>query len=177
VKKEYLMAPGPSPVPPEALLDMAQPIFHHRTPRFKALFGEVFTSSGSGALEASIVNTLSPGDKAIVINGGKFGERFLNICDAYCINTVEIPVEWGTAVDPAVVEAKLKENPDAKVVCSTLCETSTGVVTDIKVLGQIVAKTDALLICDAISGLAADDMRTDEWQVDLVSAYLKKRKK
>ncbi|RJP59148.1 MAG: alanine--glyoxylate aminotransferase family protein [Candidatus Auribacter fodinae] len=185
MKKEYLMAPGPSPVPPAALLDMAQPIFHHRTPRFKTLFGQVnemlkvafrtanpvitFTSSGTGALEASMVNTMSPGDKAIVINGGKFGERFLDICNAYCINVVEIPVEWGTAVDPAVVEAKLKEHPDAKVVCSTLCETSTGVLTDIKALGAIVAKTDAILICDAISGLAADDIRTDEWQVDMVA--------
>lgn len=184
MKKEYLMTPGPSTVPPQTLLDMAQPMFHHRTPRFKEIFADVnanlkkvfktenpvvtFTSSGTGALEAAVVNTMSPGDKAIVINGGKFGERYLKICDAYCINTVEIPVKWGTAVDPSVVEKALKDNPDAKAVCSTLCETSTGVVSDVKALGAIVAKTDAILICDAISGLAADDICTDEWNVDMV---------
>ncbi|MDX9702575.1 MAG: alanine--glyoxylate aminotransferase family protein [Candidatus Auribacterota bacterium] len=184
MKKEYLMAPGPTPVPPEVLLDMAQPIFHHRTPRFKKLFAEVnvllkqivrtsnpvitFASSGTGAMEASIVNTLSPGDKVIVINGGKFGERFGEICKAYGIQVIEVLQEWGIPVEAAQIEAVLKENPDVKAVFSTLCETSSGVVTDIKALGQVVAKTPAILVCDAISGLGADDMRTDEWGVDML---------
>ncbi len=184
MKKEYLMAPGPTPVPPEVLLDMAQPIFHHRTPRFKKVMGEVnvllkqvlrtnnpvitFASSGTGAMEASIVNTLSSGDKALVINGGKFGERFGEICKAYGIEVIEVVQEWGIPVDAAQIESILKENPDVKAVFSTLCETSSGVVTDIKALGAVVAKTDAILVCDAISGLGADDMRTDEWGVDMV---------
>lgn len=186
MKKEFLMAPGPTPVPPEILLEMAQPVFHHRTTRFKNLFKEVnenlkkvfrtenpvitFASSGSGAMEASVVNTLSPGDKALVINGGKFGERFLNLCNAYGIVPIEVPVTWGEGVNASVVESKLKENPDIKVVFSTLCETSTGALMDIKALGKVVEKTNAILVCDAISGLMADDMRTDEWHVDMVVA-------
>ncbi len=184
MKKLYLMTPGPTTVPPDVLLDMAHPIFHHRTPRFKKLFGEVnellkqvlrtqnpvvtFASSGTGAMEAAMVNTLSPGDKVLAINGGKFGERYLDISKAYGYNVIDLQVTWGEAVDAAKVEQILKENPDIKAVCSTLCETSTGVVNDIKALGAVVEKTDAILITDAISGLAADDLRTDEWGVDMV---------
>jgi len=184
MKKLYLMTPGPTTVPPDVLLDMAHPIFHHRTPRFKKLFGEVnellkqvlrtqnpvvtFASSGTGAMEAAMVNTLSPGDKVLAINGGKFGERYLDISKAYGYNVIDLQVTWGEAVDAAKVEQILKENPDIKAVCSTLCETSTGVVNDIKALGAVVGKTDAILITDAISGLAADDLRTDEWGVDMV---------
>lgn len=184
MKKEYLMAPGPTPVPPDVLLDMAQPIFHHRTPRFKKLFGEVnallkqvvrtdnpvvtFASSGTGAMEASIVNTLSCGDKVIVINGGKFGERFGDISKAYGIEVIEVVQEWGVPVEAVQIETLLKENPEVKAVFCTLCETSSGTVTDIQALGAVVAKTDAILVCDAISGLGADDMRADEWGVDMV---------
>ncbi len=178
------MAPGPTPVPPEVLLDMAHPIFHHRTPRFKSLFSEVnsglktvfktsnpvltLAASGSGAMESSISNMLSKGDKAVVINGGKFGERFGLICKAYGVEFIEVKVEWGTSVDPARIESVLKENPDVKAVFATLCETSTGVLADIKSLGKIIAKTDAIFVVDAISGLGADDMRADEWGVDMV---------
>jgi len=183
VKKEYLMAPGPTPVPPEVLLEMSKPIFHHRTPRFRQVFGEfneflkiifktqnpvlTFASSGSGAMEASIINTLSPGDKAIVIIGGKFGERFSLICKAYGISTIDVELEWGTPVDPQHIAGLLKDNPDVKAVFSTLCETSSGIVTDIKALGEVVGRTDAILVTDAISGLGADDIRTDEWAVDI----------
>jgi len=184
VKKEYLMAPGPTPVPSEVLLEMAKPIFHHRTPKFKSLFTEfnenlrtvfrtenpvlTFASSGSGAMEASIINTLSPGDKAIVIMGGKFGERFSLICKAYGIRTIDVELEWGTPVEPQYIAQLLKDNPDVKAVFSTLCETSSGIVTDVKGLGEVVGRTDAILVSDAISGLGADDMRTDEWGVDIV---------
>ncbi len=184
MKKEYLMAPGPTPVPPEVLLEMAHPIFHHRTPRFKSLFSEVniglkkifktsnpvltLAASGSGAMESSISNTLSKGDKAVVINGGKFGERFGLICKAYGVDVIEIEVEWGSSIDPSKLESVLKENPDVKAVFATLCETSTGVLTDINALGKVVDKTDAILVVDAISGLGADDMRADEWGVDMV---------
>jgi aspartate aminotransferase-like enzyme len=119
-------------------------------------------------MEASVVNLLSPGDTAIVILGGKFAERWQGLCRAYGMNTVSIPVEYGDAVDPQQVKKALSENPDAKVVFGTLCETSTGIVNDIKSIASIVQKTDAVLVVDAISGLLADDCKTDEWGVDVV---------
>src|SRR5512145_1527574 len=111
MRKRYLLTPGPTPVPEQALLAMAQPIIHHRTPEFEAILARVwenlkvlyqtkqdvlfFASSGTGAMEAAVVNILSPGDKAICIRGGKFGERWTNIVKAYGGVPVNIDVEWG----------------------------------------------------------------------------------
>lgn len=186
MKKTYLMTPGPTPVPPEALLSMAKPIIHHRTPEFMEIFKEVsadlkyvfqtqgdilmFASSGTGAMEAAVANLLSPGDKAIVVQGGKFGERWTEICQAYGINAITIDVEWGKAVDPKVIEAKLKEGGDIQAVFTTLCETSTGVQADIKAIAEMMKKYKAVLVVDAISGLGAVDIKTDEWGVDCVVA-------
>ncbi|MBI1883696.1 MAG: alanine--glyoxylate aminotransferase family protein [Chlamydiae bacterium] len=184
MKKEYLFAPGPTPVPPQALEAMARPILHHRTGKFREIFKEIseslkevfqtsnqvliFGSSGTGAMEASIVNVLGPGDQALVINGGKFGERFLDLCKAYGIEIVEVPVKWGTAVNAQAVQQRLAQpGHKIKAVYATLCETSTGVVHDIEALGRVVAETNAILVVDAISGLAADQLRTDAWQVDI----------
>ncbi len=186
MKKVYLMTPGPTPVPPDALLSMARPIIHHRTPEFMEIFKEVsadlkyvfqtkedvllFTSSGTGAMEAAVANLLSPGDKAITVQGGKFGERWTEICQAYGINAIPIDVEWGRAVEPKVIEAKLKEDGDIQAVFTTLCETSTGVQADIKAIAEITKKYKAVLVVDAISGLGAVDIKTDEWGVDCVVA-------
>ena len=126
-----------------------------------------FTSSGTGAMEASIVNTLSKGDKAIVVVGGKFGERFAEICKAYGVNVVSIDVEWGEGPDAKRVEKTLKENPDAKALFMQLCETSTATVYDVKSIAGVIAKTDAILVVDAISGLGADEFNMDRWQVDI----------
>src|SRR3989344_1149347 len=120
MKKDYLLTPGPTPVPPEILLSMAKPIIHHRTPQFQAILKEVFenlkyayqtkndvlifASSGTGAMEASVVNLLSSGDTALVVQGGKFGERFTELCSAYGINPIVIDVEWGKAVDQNIIE-------------------------------------------------------------------------
>ncbi|MCB1195752.1 alanine--glyoxylate aminotransferase family protein [bacterium] len=180
------MAPGPTPVPPDVLLEMAKPIFHHRTKRFRDIVAEAnqnlkrvlltsnpvltLTSSGTGAMEASVVNMLSPGDKVITINGGKFGERFGLIAKAYGIQVLEIMVTWGEAVDSSKVEALLKANSDVKAVFATLCETSTGVKHDIKSLASVVGKTNAILVVDAISGLTADELKTDDWGVDIAIA-------
>lgn len=186
MKKDYLMTPGPTPVPPEALLAMAKPIIHHRTPEFMEVFKEVsadlkyvfqteedvlvFTSSGTGAMEAAVANLLSPGEKAITVQGGKFGERWTEICKAYGIVAIPIDVEWGKAVDPKAIEEKLKNDNKIEAVFTTLCETSTGVETDIKTLAQITKKYNAVLVVDAISGLGAIDLKTDEWGVDCVVA-------
>ncbi|HNX80866.1 MAG TPA: alanine--glyoxylate aminotransferase family protein [Candidatus Omnitrophota bacterium] len=184
MRKNYLLTPGPTPLPPEVLQAQARPIIHHRTPQFQAILKEaaeglkfvfqtsndvyILTSSGTGAMEASVVNLLSPGDTAICIQAGKFGERWTEICKAYGIQTEVIDVAWGKAVDPKDVEKKLKANPAIKVVFSTLCETSTGVVHDIAGLGAVVKNSSAVLVVDAISGLGAIDLKTDAWGVDVV---------
>ncbi len=181
--KTRLMTPGPTPVPEAIMKEMAKPIIHHRTPEYRAIFKEavgilkellrtkndvvIFTSSGTGAMEASVCNLLSPGDKAIVVNGGKFGERFGEICRAYGIEVVSLDIEWGTAPDPKEIEKLLKSNPDTKAVFTTLCETSTATVYDIRTIGEIIKKTQAVLVVDVISGLGADEFKQDEWGVDV----------
>lgn len=181
--KSYLMTPGPTPVPEEIRNEMAKPIIHHRTKEYQAIFkdateglkkifktsGDIFTftSSGTGAMEASIVNILSPGDKIIVVRGGKFGERFGDIAKAYGVEVIPIDIEWGTAPDPEVIKDVLKKNPDIKAVYTTLCETSTATVYDIKSIGQVVKDTSALLVVDVISGLGADDFENDAWGADI----------
>ena len=128
--KRYLLAPGPTPVPPEVLLAMAMPIIHHRAPEFLPLFEEarqnlkwlfqtkndvlILSSSGTGGMEGSVTNFLSPGDKALVINGGKFGERWLKICQAYGITPVEIKVEWGLCSKARRCGKGIKERPNNK---------------------------------------------------------------
>jgi len=186
VIKDYLLAPGPTPVPPDVLLRMAEPIIHHRAPAFSELFERVreglkyvfqtknevivLASSGTGAMESAISNTLSSGDKALVINGGKFGERWGLICKTYGVDPVVIDVEWGKAVDPQVVEDHLKKDPEIKAVCVQASETSTGVKHDIEALGKIVAQKDnTILIVDAITGIGVFDIKTDDWNLDIVA--------
>jgi len=184
MRKNYLLTPGPTPLPPEVCQAMAQPIIHHRTPQFQAILKEVteglkyvfctkcdvfiLASSGTGAMEAAVVNLLSMQDTALTVQGGKFGERWTQICKSYGINTEIIDVAWGQAVNPKDIEKKLKENPKIKAVFATLCETSTGVVCDIEAIGRVVKNSDAVLVVDAISGLGAIPLLTDDWSVDMV---------
>jgi aspartate aminotransferase-like enzyme len=184
MKKNYIMAPGPTPVPEDVLLEISKPIIHHRTSQYQDIFkkaneglkyifktsNDIFTfaSSGTGAMEAAVINILSSGDKAIVARGGKFGERFYEICSAYNVKAIPIDVEWGKPVDPNVIKKNLADNKDVKAVFTTLCETSTGTKNDIESIGKIVSGSNAVLIVDAISGLCADDLKTDEWKVDVV---------
>ena len=118
-------------------------------------------------MEGAVCNLLSPGDKAITVQGGKFGERWTEICKAYGVEAIAIDVEWGKAVDPEVIEKKLSTGP-IKAVFTTLCETSTGVATDIKAVAEVVKKTEAVLVVDAISALGAVECKTDEWGIDVV---------
>ena len=186
MKKTHLFAPGPTPIPPEALLTMAHPILHHRTPEYEALIAEVreglkvlfqtteevflFAASGTGGMEAAVVNTLSPGEKALVIRGGKFGERWGEICQAYGVNFTPIDVPYGKAVDPGLVAAALEKDPRIAVVLSTHSETSTGVLHDIKAIAGVVRKTPTLLVVDAITSLGVVDVPMDDWGLDVVVA-------
>ena len=184
MKKLYLMTPGPTPVPEQVLLEMARPIIHHRTTQFQQIIKEVeedlkyifqtkndcliFASSGTGGMEAAVCNLLSADDRAIVVRGGKFGERWTEICNAYKIKSINIDVEWGKAPTPKIIEDALKKEPQAKAVFTTLCETSTGAETDIKSIAAVVLKTKAVLVVDAISGLGSCELKTDQWGVDVV---------
>ncbi|MCB2193838.1 MAG: alanine--glyoxylate aminotransferase family protein [Deltaproteobacteria bacterium] len=184
MKKVSLLAPGPTPVPPRTLLAMAQPLIHHRSSDFLEIFGRVreglkkifktdndvlvFCSSGTGAMESSVANLLSPGDKAIAIRGGKFGERWTEILEAYGCQAVNLDVEWGHAVKPEDVAAMLKEDPSIKAVYVQALETSTGVNHPIKELAQVTKDTGAVLVVDAVSALGVYDIPTDEWGLDVV---------
>jgi aspartate aminotransferase-like enzyme len=184
MKKKYIVTPGPVDVPPQVLLAMAQPIIHHRSPEYTPIFKEVneglqyvfqtqnpvltFASSGSGAMESAVVNLLSPGDKMLAVVGGKFGERWADIGKAYGLDPIVLEVEWGYSVKAEQVEAALKKNPDVKVVYTTLCESSTGALLDVKAIAEVVKKTNAILVVDAISGLLTTPLKTDEWGIDVV---------
>ena len=182
--KNYLLTPGPTPLPPQVRNAMAKEIIHHRTPQFQAILKEaieglqyvfqtkndvyILASSGTGAMEAAVCNLLSPGDCAITVEGGKFGQRWTEICKAYGVNADVIKLDWGKAVGPDEIASRLKSNPKIKAVFTTLCETSTGVDTDIEKIAKITKDTQAVLVVDAISALAAVDLKTDSWGVDVV---------
>jgi aspartate aminotransferase-like enzyme len=181
--KQRLLTPGPTPVPEETLLELAKPVVYHRTPESRQVLLEVLkglqyvfqtsqtivplTSSGTGALEAAVVNTLPPKSKAICLIAGRFGERFRNICKAFDIETVNVTVPDGQAVQPEQLAKALTDHPDAAAVLATLSETSTGVAHDLAAFGKLVAATPALLLVDSISGLGAMECRTEEWKIDI----------
>jgi aspartate aminotransferase-like enzyme len=181
--KQRLLTPGPTPVPEETLLEMARPVPYHRTPEFRQLLAEVtadlqyvfqtknpvltLTSSGTGGLEAAVANCLPPGGKAICLIAGRFGERWRSICRALGVEVVGVTVPYGQAVQPEQLAQALRDHPDARAVCATLSETSTGVAHDIAAFGRLTAATPAVLLVDAISGLGAMECRTDEWHIDV----------
>jgi aspartate aminotransferase-like enzyme len=184
MKKNYLLTPGPTPLPPEICEALSRPIIHHRTPQFQEVLKEVerdlkyvfrtkndvfiLASSGTGAMEAAVCNLASAGDTVVTVQGGKFGERWTEIARTYGINTEVIDVPWGEAVDPQEIEKRLRANPKIKAVFTTLCETSTGVTNDIEAIGRLAQDSAAVLVVDAISGLGAINLNTDGWAVDVV---------
>jgi aspartate aminotransferase-like enzyme len=181
--KLRLFTPGPTPVPEETLLELARPVTYHRSPEAKAILAEVtddlkyvfqttqpvftLTCSGTGGMEAAVVNTLAPGEKAILCTAGRWGERWRGILKAFGAQIVAVEVPYGKAVTPEMLADALGKHPDAKAVFATLSETSTGVGHDIAAFGQLVAKTEAVLIVDAISGLGAMECRVDDWKIDI----------
>ena len=182
--KQRLFTPGPTPLPEEVKLSQAREIVHHRTNQFKQVFQEVeeglkyvfqtdndvflFTSSGTGAMEAAVANLLSPEDEVLVIGGGKFAERWAEIIQAFGGKVNLVDVEWGKGVDPLKVEEGISQNPEIKAVFTQLVETSTGAVYDIEALGRILRETSTVLVVDAISALCAHPLHTDKWGVDAV---------
>jgi len=185
MQKRYLLAPGPTQIPPEVLLKMAEPIIHHRNPLFesvvedvrenlKYVFGTakevlIFTSSGTGAMEGAITNMLSPGDKAIVVRAGKFGERWTSICKAYGVEAVNIDIPWGELLDPNEVEKTLKAHPDAKAVYMQATETSTGAQLPVKEVATIVKNyPNTLMVVDGITGVGVFSLPMDEWGIDIL---------
>lgn len=184
IKKHYLLSPGPTPIPEGVLAAATHPMIHHRTPDFSRIFMDTVTgiknifqtkndvfilaSSGSGAMEAAVVNTLSPEDSAIVINGGKFGSRWAKICRAYGVSVREIVLEWGEPYTKEQLSEEMKKNPDIKAVFSTLAETSTGTAYDIRGYGEILTRSDAILVVDGISGIGATPCPMDKWNLDVL---------
>lgn len=181
--KQRLLCPGPTPVPEETLLELARPVFYHRSAEFRRVLQEVLqdlqyvfqtgnpviplTSSGTGGLEAALVNCVPPGAKAICLSAGRFGERWRHLCQAFGIEPVSVTVPYGQAVQPEQLARALADHPDAVAVCATLSETSTGVGHDIAAFGALVARTPAVLLVDAVSGLGVMECRTDAWRVDV----------
>ena len=172
-------------LPPEIQLKMAEPIMHHREPEFSQIIAEIrenlkylfqtkqevlfFASSGTGAMDGAVSNLLSKGDTALVVRGGKFGERWGEICEAYGIRVSFIDVPWGDPVDPHLVADALEGDPSIRAVFATASETSTGAKHPVKELAEI-TKTyeETVLVVDAITGIGVFDLPMDAWRIDAV---------
>ncbi|MCX6179910.1 MAG: alanine--glyoxylate aminotransferase family protein [Chlorobiales bacterium] len=182
--KKRLFTPGPTPVPENVMLRMAAPIIHHRNPEFmeiltrvhedlKYLFRTtqpvvVLSCSGTGGMESAISSIFKQGDKVITINAGKFGERWGELVRIFTGNCVEEKVEWGTAIQSERLLELLKEHPDAKGVCLTHSETSTGTAADIKTLSALIREhSEALVLVDGITAVGAHEFHFDDWGVDI----------
>jgi aspartate aminotransferase-like enzyme len=184
MKKPYLITPGPTPIPPQVSAKEGLPVLHHRTTEFRAIFAEVIeglkevlqtkndvfllTSSGTAAMESAVANLVNAGETAIVATSGAFGDRWGKLLEAYGAQVVYVKAEWGRAVNPTDLAKALKLTPQAKAVFCQHTETSTGVVTDLSEFGRLVAGTPAVLVVDAISGLAGQELQTDAWKLDVV---------
>lgn len=182
-RKRYLLTPGPTPVPPEVLAALAEPVIHHRAPDFKAVFGRVrarlrevfrtenevllFTASGTGAFESAIVNLLSPGERVVAVSHGNFGERWQKLATAYGCDVVPVSYAWGETPRPDDVVRAITES-GAGVVLLVHSETSTGVVSDLEPLVAAAREAGAVTVVDAISSLGAVPLETDAWGVDVV---------
>ncbi len=182
--RQYLLIPGPTPLPDEVLAASAQQMVGHRTPEFTRLLAETlealrrvlltrntilpFTASGTGGLEAAIVNLCSPGDSVVAVCGGAFGERFADIAEAFGVAVRRVEVPWGQAADPEAVRSALRETPGARAVLVVHNETSTGVRNDLAAIASVVRDYPALVVADAISSAGALELRTDDWGIDVV---------
>lgn len=176
-------APGPTPVPDRVVRKMSEPVLTHRSSEFSDLLRQitsglqhvfqtendvlVLTASGSGAMEAAVVNLLSPGDRVLAICGGKFGGRWVELCETFGLDALPFDVAWGKAADPDEIDRILTERGPFEAVLATHSETSTGVLHDIEALGNVVRGHGCYFVVDAISGLGANELKTDEWHVDV----------
>ena len=181
--KRYLMTAGPTPLPPAVSQVMAEPMLYHRAPAFIEVYARVlerlrmvfgtandvllFAGSGTGGMESAVANLARPGEPALVASCGKFGERWAELCDAFGARTVHFEAGWGRKVEAAELDHRLQADP-AEVVFTTLSETSTGVVNDVRELTAVAHRHGALIAVDAVSGLGAVPLPQDEWGVDVV---------
>ena len=182
--KEYLLTAGPTPVPERVLLAMARPMLYHRAPAFTECLREVQDSlrwlmqtkqlplvlggSGTAGMDAAVCNFLKTGDKAVVVRGGKFGERWGKICQAYGVECVFIDVEWGKGVDPKAVAEALEKNPGVRAVYATASETSTATKHDVEAIAKVVgAREDVILCVDAITAVGVFEVPVDQWGIDV----------
>jgi len=179
-----LRIPGPTPCPQEVLQAMSRQMINHRgkafgdminriTPKLKNLFQTkndlfILTGSGTGGMEAAIVNVLSPGDKVLAASNGVFGDRFADIAETYGAEVTRLKFEWGKPVDPDAVRNALKADSKIKAVLVTQNETSTGVTSDLEAVSAAINEFDKLILVDAISGLGCIDLKTDAWKCDVV---------
>lgn len=180
--QKLLMTPGPTTIPEAVKLEMAKDIIHHRTEEYSEIFKELsenlkyvfktkdpvitLTSSGTGAMEASVTNLFSKGDKVIVISAGNFGNRFIQLTKLYGLDVKEISYKWGESAKPEDLEKVLSEEENVKGVFLTHHETSTGVLNDVSAFGKVLEGTDILFVVDSISGILSNEFKTDEWRVD-----------
>ncbi len=182
--KNYLLSPGPTAVPERVLLAMAQPVIHHRTPQFSAVFADcakrlkklwqtkedviILSSSGTGAMEAAVANSFSKGEKVLVINSGKFGERWGQISESFGLEVVWMKLGWGQAADPSAIKAELDKDPDIKGVFMQATESSTTVKHPIKEVAQITRGRDLLFVVDGITGVGVFEIPMDDWGIDIL---------
>lgn len=178
-----LFTPGPTPVPAELTLAMAQPMPHHRTPEFQAIMQRttgllqqiyrtdepviLLTCSGTGAMEAAVVNLTHPGEKVLALDAGKFGERWGDLLRMYGRDTRVLKLEWGASPDPAQVKQEALAH-GARAVFMTHSETSTGALADLQAIARVARELDVLLVVDAITSLGAHPLETKAWGLDCV---------
>jgi serine---pyruvate transaminase len=182
--KRHLFTPGPTPVPPQVLAAMAEPIVHHRSPDYRPIFRScldrltevfraareplLFTASGTGAMDSAVANVTQPGDRVVVVSAGNFGRRWVQIAEAFQCEVDVVEYEWGEIPAAEDLAARLAELGGAKAVLLTHSETSTGVVADVRALAGAANEAGALSVVDAISSLGAVPLETDEWGIDVV---------
>lgn len=182
MRKPRLMTPGPAPVPEDVLLELARPLNHHRSAEARKVLAEVqdglktvfqtqndvliLTSSGTGSMEAALVNVAPPGSTVLVLDAGHFANRWARIAEAFAIRVIRLETPWGDPVDPSAVAETLDRNPHINAVCATLCETSTGTVHPIEAIGRVLRDRETLFLVDGISGVGAIECRTDAWGID-----------
>jgi len=183
-EKRYLLTPGPTPVPPEVLAALAEPVIHHRARDYREIYERclarladvyrtqndvlMFTTSGTGAFESAVANLTSPGDRQLVLSAGNFGERWAGMAKAFGADLVHTRLNWGETPEPEDLRAALADAGDVKVVYLTHSETSTGVVCDVQSLAAVAKDAGALVVVDAVSSLGAVPLETDAWDIDVV---------
>ena len=185
-QKRYLFTPGPTPVPPQVLAALGEPVLHHRAPDFRIVYERVlgrlrevhrtsnevllFTCSGTGAFESAIVNLCSPGDRVLAVSAGHFGERWAAMARGFGCDVEELRLPWGATPSPGDLARKLAESEPVALVVLVHSETSTGVVADVQALAAVAKEAGALVVVDAVSSLGAVPLETDEWGLDVVVA-------